>query len=88
MVPGHVHGTQITGGYNHAGSIQGTQIGVINYGGGAWGHTGTIENAHSMVVVQPDGVTWAISVSGEYPSNTPQLRNIIGDALTIGFPTA
>ena len=70
------------------GPPSGYGLGVINYGGGAWGHTGTIQNAHSMVLVQPDGVTWAISVSGEYPSNTPQLRTIMGDALAVGFPAA
>ena len=70
------------------GPPSGYGLGVINYGDGAWGHTGTIQNAHSMVLVQPDGVTWAISVSGEYPSITPQLRNIVGDALAIGFPAA
>ena len=43
-------------------------LGIINYPGDAWGHTGTIEHAHSMVLVQPDGVTWAISVSGETPA--------------------
>ena len=63
-------------------------LGVINYDADAWGHTGTIQNSHSMVLVQPDGVTWAVSVSGEYPSNTGALRSIIRDALAAGFPTA
>ena len=61
-------------------------LGIINYPGDAWGHTGTIEHAHSMVLVQPDGVTWAISVSGETPSNTGSLRNIMRAALAAGFP--
>jgi D-alanyl-D-alanine carboxypeptidase len=61
-------------------------LGLINYGGDAYGHTGTIENTHAMVLVQPDGVTWAITVSGEYPSSTSQLRSIMRSALATGFP--
>ena len=61
-------------------------LGIINYPGDAWGHTGTIEHAHSMVLVQPDGVTWAVTVAGESPSNTPSLRNIVRAALAAGFP--
>lgn len=61
-------------------------LGIFNYPGAAWGHTGTIERAHSMVLVQPDGVTWAISVSGETPSSTGQLRNIMRAALAAAFP--
>lgn len=60
-------------------------LGIINYGGDAWGHTGTIQNAHSMVLVQPDGVTWAISVSGEYPSESGNLRGIFRSALNAAF---
>ena len=62
-------------------------LGLINYDVG-FGHTGTIQNTHAMVVVQPDGVTWAVTVSGEYPSDTPQLRNIVRNALVAGFATA
>jgi D-alanyl-D-alanine carboxypeptidase len=61
-------------------------LGIFNYPGDAWGHTGTIERAHSMVLVQPDGVTWAISVSGETPSSTGQLRYIMRAALSAAFP--
>ena len=60
-------------------------LGIFNYPGDAWGHTGTIERAHSMVLVQPDGVSWAISVSGETPSNTGSLRNIMRAALAAAF---
>jgi D-alanyl-D-alanine carboxypeptidase len=63
-------------------------LGVINYDGDAYGHTGTIQNAHSMVLVQPDGVTWAVTVSGEYPSDSPALRGIVRGALAAAFPTA
>ncbi len=59
-------------------------LGLINYDVG-YGHTGTIQNTHAMVLVQPDGVTWAVTVSGEYPSDTPQLRSIVRNALHAGF---
>ncbi len=59
-------------------------LGLINYAEG-FGHTGTIQNTHAMVLVQPDGVTWAITVSGEYPSETSQLRSILRSALAAGF---
>ncbi len=54
----------------------------------AWGHTGTLENTHAMVLVQPDGVTWAITVSGNYPSGSGQLRTIMRGALAAAFPTS
>jgi D-alanyl-D-alanine carboxypeptidase len=60
-------------------------LGVINYPGDAWGHTGTIQNAHSMVLVQPDGVTWAITVSGNTPSESGNLRGIFRSALSSAF---
>lgn len=60
-------------------------LGIINYGGDAWGHTGTIQNAHSMVLVQPDGVTWAITVSGGYPSESGNLRSIFRGAMSAAF---
>lgn len=60
-------------------------LGVINYPGDAWGHTGTIQNAHSMVLVQPDGVTWAITVSGNTPSDSGNLRSIFRSAVNAAF---
>lgn len=62
-------------------------LGVINYDGDAYGHTGTVENVHAMVLVQPDAVTWAITVSGESPANTGQLRGIVQRALAVAFPS-
>jgi len=61
-------------------------LGVINYDAEAWGHTGTIQNTHSMVLVQADGITWAIMVAGDQPSDTSQLRNIFRAALATAFP--
>jgi D-alanyl-D-alanine carboxypeptidase len=43
--------------------------------GDEWGHTGTLENAHSMVLHRPDGITWAIVVSGGVPDETDDLRS-------------
>ena len=42
-------------------------LATIVYANGSWGHTGTIENTHAMVVHRPDGMTWAITVSGNVP---------------------
>ncbi len=38
---------------------RGYGLGVISYGDGRYGHTGTIENTHAMVLDRGDGVTWA-----------------------------
>ncbi len=62
-------------------------LGVINYDAQAWGHTGTIQNAHSMVLVQADGITWAITVAGDHPTETSRLRNIFQAALATAFPS-
>jgi D-alanyl-D-alanine carboxypeptidase len=60
-------------------------LGLINYENDTWGHTGTIQNTHAMVLHQPDGLTWAITVSGNNPSNTGSLRNIMRAALAEAF---
>ena len=69
-----------------AGPPAGYGLGIINYGGDAWGHTGTIENTHAMVLVQPDGVTWAVTVSGNTPSESEALRGVVQGALAAAFP--
>ena len=61
-------------------------LGLINYGGGTFGHTGTIENTHAMVFVQPDGVTWAVTVAGNTPSESEALRGIVQSSLAAAFP--
>jgi D-alanyl-D-alanine carboxypeptidase len=63
---------------------RGYGFGLILYGGGAYGHTGTVESTHSMVLDRGDGVSWALTVSGEYPSDTSQLAGIVDDALVAG----
>lgn len=63
---------------------RGYAMGVILYGGGAAGHTGTIESTHSMVLDRADNVTWAVTVSGQNPSETVRLVGMVDQALTAG----
>ena len=48
---------------------------------GSFGHTGTVENTHAMVLDRPDGVTWSVLVSGEYPGDSSSLQGIFDDAV-------
>ena len=66
-----------TGGYG---------LGLIGFSAG-WGHTGTIQNTHAMALAQPDGVTWAVAVSGEYPGESSSLASIVAAALAEAFPS-
>jgi D-alanyl-D-alanine carboxypeptidase len=50
------------------------------FGDGTFGHTGTIESTHAMVVDRPGGVTWSVLVSGGYPGSTGNLRTIFDEA--------
>jgi D-alanyl-D-alanine carboxypeptidase len=63
---------------------RGYGMGMIMYGGGRFGHTGTIENTHAMVLNRGDGVTWSITVAGPHPSDTPNLERIINQAFEAG----
>ena len=56
-------------------------LGLVVFSDGSYGHTGTLENTHAMVVVRPDGVTWAVLVSGENPWETSDLRTMVDNAL-------
>ena len=56
-------------------------LGLMSFGDGSFGHTGTVESTHAMVVDRPDGVMWAVLVSGEYPWETSDLRSIFDRAL-------
>ncbi len=49
---------------------------------GSWGHTGTIESTHSIVLHRQDGYTVAILVSGSRPSETDDLIGYIARGLT------
>ncbi len=61
---------------NRTDPSRGYGLGMMIFGDGAYGHTGTIENTHAMVVDRADGVTWSVLVSGEYPGNTGNLAGI------------
>ncbi len=56
-------------------------LGLMVYPDGSFGHTGTLENTHAMTIVRPDGVTWAVLVSGENPWQSSDLRAIVDGAL-------
>ena len=56
-------------------------LGLICFTDGSWGHTGTLESVHAMVVHRPDGVTWSILVSGDHPTQTGELRAIFDDVV-------
>jgi len=63
---------------------RGYGMGLILYGGGTTGHTGTIESTHAMVVDRPDNLTWAVTVAGENPADTPRLASMVQRALVAG----
>ncbi len=63
---------------------RGYGMGMILYGGGTAGHTGTIESTHAMVLDRADDVTWAVTVSGENPSDTVRLAAMVDRALVAG----
>ena len=55
-------------------------LGIVIWPDGSWGHTGTVENTHTMLVRRPDGVTWCILVSGDVPESTESLREVFDAA--------
>jgi D-alanyl-D-alanine carboxypeptidase len=56
-------------------------LGIIVWPDGSWGHTGTVESTHTMLVRRPDGVTWCILVSGDVPETTERLRDVFDRAI-------
>ena len=60
-------------------------LGLMLFGDGSWGHTGTIESTHAIVVNRPDGLTVAILVSGKEPLNTDDLLPVIDAAVAAAF---
>lgn len=62
-------------------TVQWYGLAMIAYADQSWGHTGTVENTHSMAVHRPDGMTWALFVSGNYPENSADLARILQDAI-------
>jgi D-alanyl-D-alanine carboxypeptidase len=56
-------------------------LGLIVSTDGTWGHTGTVESTHAMALARPDGVTWSVLVSGNYPWETDDLRRIFDETV-------
>ena len=56
-------------------------LGLILFADGSWGHTGTIESTHAIVVNRPDGLTVALLVSGKYPIVSDDLVGVIDQAV-------
>ncbi len=73
------------GRYSISGVSAAYGLGLFNYPDGSFGHTGTIESTHAMVVSRPDRITWALMVNGEYPANTSDLKAIVDHALDVAF---
>ena len=63
---------------------RGYGLGVISYGDNRYGHTGTIESTHAMVLNRGDGVIWSITVAGQYPGESTALERIMNDAFAAG----
>lgn len=62
---------------------RGYGLGLMVFGPESFGHTGTLESTHAMTARQADGITWAITVSGDHPSSTRDLAGIIDEALRL-----
>lgn len=60
-------------------------LGLRLFADGSWGHSGTVESAHAMVVNRPDGLTIALLTSGEVPGNTDDLLGVIDNAIASGY---
>lgn len=63
---------------------RGYGLGIISYGANRYGHTGTIESTHAMMLNRGDGVIWAITVAGQYPGESTSLERIMNDAFVAG----
>ncbi len=59
---------------------RGYGLGLISYGEGRYGHTGTIEATHAMLLDRGDGVIWAITVAGDVPGESTDLERIVDRA--------
>ncbi len=60
-------------------------LGLMLFADGSWGHTGTIESTHSVVVNRPDGLTVSLLISGKKPFNTDALLPMIDLAVAAAF---
>lgn len=65
-------------------------LGLRNYGGGVWGHTGSLRQARAMFLHRPDGTSWAILVNGTFPDHGDELSALMARAIAAvpAWPTA
>jgi len=56
-------------------------LGLRLFVSGDWGHSGSIENVHAMVVHRPDGLVVCVLVNGATPKETDELIVAINDAV-------
>ena len=56
-------------------------LGLRLFVSGEWGHSGSIENVHAMVVHRPDGLVVSVLVNGTKPKETGDLIGAINDAV-------
>ncbi len=70
--------------HNGALGQRGYGLGVISYGAGRVGHTGTIEATHAMVLNRGDGVVWAVTVAGDWPGESERLEQLVNEAFAAG----
>jgi D-alanyl-D-alanine carboxypeptidase len=66
-------------------ALAGYGLGLMVFGDGTVGHTGTLESTHAMVLTGSDGTTWAVLVNGEFPRRSGDLRAFIDRAFTEAF---
>ena len=52
-------------------------LGLMLFADGSWGHTGTIESTHAIVINRPDGLTVALLISGKFPTISDDLVAVI-----------
>lgn len=60
---------------------RGYGMGLMIFGPDSFGHTGTLESTHAMTARGADGITWAITVSGDHPSSSRDLAGVVAEAL-------
>lgn len=56
-------------------------LGLRIFVSGEWGHSGSVENVHAMVVHRPDGLVVSVLVNGTKPKETDDLIGAINDAV-------
>jgi len=56
-------------------------LGLRIFVSGEWGHSGSVENVHAMVVHRSDGLVVCVLVNGAKPKDTDELIGAINDAV-------